>query len=143
MSKIVNIRKTGATYSVPVDETALAEGPIILARQGRAVAVIISSDEYATLQEQQGDQARRLEDPDRLEPDRQAFRRLLPELLRTHRGQFVAIHDGQLVDADPDEIALARRVFARRYDPVYMQEVTEEPHIYELSSPETVWHAPL
>ena len=42
-----------------------------------------------------------------------AFLRLLPQLLATHRGQYVAIHEGQVVDADADDIALIRRVHAR------------------------------
>lgn len=43
----------------------------------------------------------------------QAFRRLLPSLLATHRGQYVAIHEGQVVDSGDDKLALALRVLGR------------------------------
>jgi PHD/YefM family antitoxin component YafN of YafNO toxin-antitoxin module len=133
MSKTITIRETRASYSVPIDETALAEGPIILERQGQPVAVIIAPGEYRAFQEWRDGQAGREAQLRRLAPEREAFQRLLPKLLQTHQGQFVAIHHGHIVDADVDETALARRVIAQRYDPVYIQEVREEPRIYELS----------
>ena len=42
-----------------------------------------------------------------------AFQRLLPRLLDTHRGKFVAIHDEQVVDVGDDKLALALRVLAK------------------------------
>ena len=44
------------------------------------------------------------------EREYQTFRQLLPQLLATHRGQYVAIHDGQVVDSGDDKLALALRV---------------------------------
>jgi hypothetical protein len=43
----------------------------------------------------------------------QAFQRLLPQLLATHRGGYVAIHGGQVVDSGNDKLALAMRVLAK------------------------------
>ena len=43
----------------------------------------------------------------------EAFRRLLPQLSTTHRGRFVAIHGGQVVDSGEDKLALALRVLAK------------------------------
>ena len=37
----------------------------------------------------------------------EAFRRLLPELLKTHRGEFVAIHQGQVIASGQDKLAVA------------------------------------
>lgn len=60
------------------------------------------------------------------ESEYQAFLRLLPELLQTHRGQYVAIHDGQMVDADADDIDLVQRVHARvGYAPIHVGLVTD------------------
>ena len=42
-----------------------------------------------------------------------AFHRLLPQLLSSHPGHYVAIHDEQVVDSDRDEMALITRVLAR------------------------------
>ena len=42
-----------------------------------------------------------------------AFQDLLPQLLPAYRGQYVAIHEGKVVDTGPDKLALALRVLAR------------------------------
>jgi hypothetical protein len=39
------------------------------------------------------------------EAEYQSFLRLLPEMLKTYRGKFVAIHNGQVVDCDGDDKA--------------------------------------
>jgi hypothetical protein len=68
----------------------------------------------------------------------QAFLRLLPKLLATHRGKYVAIHDGQVVDTDTDDVALILRVQAKvGYVPIHVGLVTEQrpivriPHYHE------------
>jgi len=73
-----------------------------------------------------------LPSPERSKGEREyrAFLGLLAELLRTHRGQYVAIHDGQVVDADADDIALVRRVHARiGYVPIHVGLVTDRPPV--------------
>ncbi len=51
----------------------------------------------------------------------QAFLRMLPELLQTHHGQYVAIHDGRVVDSDANDITLIQRVHAKiGYVPIYV-----------------------
>ncbi|HTX21678.1 MAG TPA: hypothetical protein VMD27_07465 [Candidatus Aquilonibacter sp.] len=44
------------------------------------------------------------------ERERNAFRRLPPDLLAVHKGQFVAVSGGKIVDQDWDEMSLAKRV---------------------------------
>ena len=51
-------------------------------------------------------------DRERMEQEQAAYERLRESLLATHEGQYVAIHGGALVDADADELALARRIIA-------------------------------
>jgi hypothetical protein len=47
--------------------------------------------------------------------------RLLPQLLGTHAGKYVAIHNGQVVDSDSDEVALILRVQAKiGYVPIHV-----------------------
>ena len=41
------------------------------------------------------------------EREYRAFLRLLPQLLVSHRGQYVAVHEGQVVDCDADDIRLS------------------------------------
>ncbi len=61
------------------------------------------------------------------EREYRAFRRLLPQLLQTHRGQYVAIHEGQVVASGKDKLALALQVFAQVGNvPIHVGLVTEE-----------------
>jgi hypothetical protein len=60
------------------------------------------------------------------EREYRTFLRLLPQLLATHRGRYVAIHEGQVVDNDADDIALIQRVHARiGYVPIHVGLVVE------------------
>jgi hypothetical protein len=53
-----------------------------------------------------------------------AFRRLLPDLLRTQIGEFVAIHEGQVVESGVDKIEVARRAYERfGYIPIFVSQV--------------------
>ena len=57
-----------------------------------------------------------------------AFRRLLPALLPTHRGKYVVIHDGQVIDSGTDELALALNFFGKHGNvPIHVGLVTDEP----------------
>ena len=59
-----------------------------------------------------------------------AFLRLLPELLKTHKDKYAAIHEERCVDTDEDEIALALRVYARYgYIPIHVGLVAEQPRL--------------
>jgi hypothetical protein len=60
----------------------------------------------------------------------ETFQRLLPELLKTYRGQYVVIHDGRVVDSGTDDLALALRFFAKHGNvPIHVGLVTDEPAI--------------
>src|SRR5262249_39553852 len=50
---------------------------------------------------------------DKWRREQRAFYRLLPELLRTHRDQFVAIHEEQVVESGEDKLEVAERAYAR------------------------------
>jgi len=60
--------------------------------------------------------------------EQRAFRRLLPELLRLHRDQYVAIHEGQVVESGDDKLEVARRAYSRfGYVPIFVSRVSDEP----------------
>ncbi len=64
----------------------------------------------------------------KLEVEMAAFRAQLPALLLAYPDQFVAIHDGQVIDHDADLRALHSRVYAKMgIIPVLLQKVTAEP----------------
>ncbi len=65
---------------------------------------------------------------DKWRREQRAFMQLLPELLRTHRGQYVAIHEGQVVESGTDKLAVAGQAYARfGYVPIYVSFVIEQP----------------
>jgi hypothetical protein len=73
------------------------------------------------------------------EREYRAFLRLLPELLRTHHGQHVAIHNEQVIDADSNEVALILRVQAQvGYVPLCIALVSEEQPVQRIPH----YHAP-
>jgi hypothetical protein len=62
------------------------------------------------------------------EREHQAFLQLLPQLLVTHRGRYVAIHDGQVVGSGDDKLALALEVLGKVGNvAIHVGLVTEEP----------------
>ena len=74
-----------------------------------------------------------------LEKERAAFVRLKDQLLRTHRGKFVAILNGEVVDVDEDDRILTRRVYAEYgYVPIYIDRVVEKPPVRRILSPKKV-----
>ena len=76
----------------------------------------------------------RLKD-EKFEAEAEAYRQLHPELVKQYLGQFVAIHEGQVVDHGPDSEELFLRIKKRYGDiPVYFQLVNESG-IMELRAP--------
>ena len=64
----------------------------------------------------------------KLERERRAFARLLPQLLATHCGQYVAVHDEQVVDSGADRLEVALRVLRRVGNvDIYVGLVTDQP----------------
>ncbi len=70
---------------------------------------------------------------DKSEREYRTFLRLLPQLLVSHRGQYVAVHGGEVVDFDMDDIALIQRVHARfGYVPIHVGLVTDRPPLLRI-----------
>jgi PHD/YefM family antitoxin component YafN of YafNO toxin-antitoxin module len=131
MAKIVSLKEAQATYSLSLDKTDLAQGPLILEHEGEPVAVVVPIAEYREFEAWRKQEARtRTESDEAFERERAAFERLKPELLKTHRGQFVAVVNEQVVDVDTDRVKLVLRVYDRfGYRPIYVQLVEEHlPH---------------
>lgn len=64
----------------------------------------------------------------RMEEEQAAYERLREPVLETHKGQHVAIHGGELVDADVDLMALVQRINSRYpTEVVHIRQVTREP----------------
>jgi hypothetical protein len=64
----------------------------------------------------------------KLEAEVQAFERMHPQLVKQYLGQFVAVHEGQIVDADVDFETLFLRLEKYLRDvPVLIRQVSAEP----------------
>ena len=62
------------------------------------------------------------------EREYKAFQHLLPKLLATYEGQYVAVHDEVVVDSGNDKMAVALRVLARIGNvPIHVGRVSEDP----------------
>lgn len=67
-------------------------------------------------------------EPTKFERERRAFSRLLPQLLATHRGQYVAIHEETVAESGSDRMEVAMKVWKRVGGvDLYVGLVTDEP----------------
>ncbi|MGH2594201.1 MAG: hypothetical protein ACRDGG_11885 [Anaerolineae bacterium] len=67
-------------------------------------------------------------DREKIRAEMKAFEQLRGTLLAQYRGEYVAIHEGQVIDHDPDLRTLHLRVFARLgHTVVLLKRVTDEP----------------
>lgn len=58
----------------------------------------------------------------------QAFRRRLPELRERYRDQYVAVHEGEIVESGNHKLAVAEKAYARfGYVPIYVGLVSDQP----------------
>jgi PHD/YefM family antitoxin component YafN of YafNO toxin-antitoxin module len=127
MVKTVSFKEAQATYSLSLDKTDLAQGPLILEHEGKPVAAVVPIAEYREFEAWREREAKtRAVSNEAFERERAAFERLKPELLKTHRGKFVAVVNEQVVDMDTDRVKLVLRVYDRfGYRPIYVQLVEE------------------
>jgi hypothetical protein len=62
------------------------------------------------------------------EREYQAFLRLRSQLMETHKGLYVAVHDEQVIDCDKDSLALTLRVLERIGNvEVHVGLITDQP----------------
>jgi len=125
------IKEVNAPYIVDAEDKSIGRETIIIRHDGEPVAVIVPYADYTELiARQPGRPVETSSDESAFERERAAFRRLLPELINTHRGEWVAIVDEQAVEFGIDFSSVIRRVrerFGQR--PVYVQEVLEKPRV--------------
>ena len=134
------LREVNAPYTVNSEDEAIGRDTIIIRRDGEPVAVVVPYAEYAELLARSSAQpSEPVSDNLDFERERAAFRRLLPELLKAHRGEWVAIVDEQALEFGPDFGSVILRVrerFGQR--PVYVQEILEKPRVYKFGSPHVI-----
>jgi hypothetical protein len=134
------IKEVNAPYTISPDDQAIGQDTIVIQRNGKPIAVVIPYDEYARwIARGQGQSPTAGPTSPDFERERAAFYRLLPELLKEHRGEWVAIVDEQPVEFGPNFNSVITRVyetFGQRT--MYVQEVLEQPRVYKMGSPRVV-----
>jgi hypothetical protein len=71
-------------------------------------------------------------DNPKLKREYEAFIQMLPHLLKTHYKQYVAIHEGKVVESGSDKAGVALRSYARYGKvPIYVHLVTDRPQPLE------------
>jgi hypothetical protein len=66
--------------------------------------------------------------PSKWEREYEAFRQMLPRLLQTHRGQYVAVHEGQVIESGSDPVDVTFQALSRVGNvDVHVGHVTDEP----------------
>jgi hypothetical protein len=71
-----------------------------------------------------------------LDVEREAFDRQRVQLMRRYAGQYVALSGGSVVDHDPDDEALAARMFKKVGDaPFYLARLEYPATVCDLPSP--------
>ncbi len=130
----MTLRETRSPYTLTVDEQALRE-PVVLEQDGQPVAALVPIAEYEAFRAWR--QAKERHHPqtraDAFEQERTAFERIKPKLLRTHRGQVVAVYQGQVVQVGTNVAETLDAVYDQfGYVPCYVQRVEKTPHVYKL-----------
>jgi PHD/YefM family antitoxin component YafN of YafNO toxin-antitoxin module len=142
MAKTIELKESQALYSVSLDKTESIKEPIILERDGKPFAALVSIstyEQFVAWQQREAAKAHLEEQHRILAKERAAFEQMKPELLKTHRNKWIAVLDGQLVDSDDDDRALTKRVYARHgYRTMLITQVRDQPRVWEFSSPEMV-----
>ncbi len=131
------LKEVNAPYTVDAEDEAIGRETIIIRRNDEPIAVVLPFAEYQELL------ARQTLSPSSVDPiferERVAFQRLLPELLVTHRGEWVAIVDERPVEFGPNfssVIVRVRQRFGLRL--VFVHEILEQPRVYKIPSPRIV-----
>lgn len=151
------IKESRAAYTVSIDTTKPIAKPVVLKRAGRRIAALVPIAEYDQFVNWRKRQQRPRRKPV-VRPRKRAskhawiteqekilnqefavYERMKPELLKTHKDKWVAIHNGELVDFDDDETLLLERVDSRFGDiTMLVTQVTETLPVYHVNSPKLV-----
>lgn len=135
------IREVQTPYTINPNDQLIGRETIILQHDGQPIAAVVPYAEYQELLAQRKDVAKLepISNDPQFERERAAFQRLLPELLKEHRGEWVAIVDETPVQFGKDfksVIVPVRERYGQRS--VCVQEILETPRIYKIESPTVI-----
>lgn len=138
--KTLVLKEAQALYDA-LDESQLAQEPVLIERDGQPIGVFVPMAEYEAFRvwRESERQQRQAAYDEAFQREIAAFERMKPELLRQYSGRVVAIRSGQVIEVggENESVAdVAMRLYERMgYVPIYAQRVEETPHVYRISSP--------
>lgn len=133
------VKEVNAPYTVNPDDESPGAETIIVRRNGEPVAAVLPYAEYQSLVQTRTENLPRQPGDPEFERNRAAFYRLLPGLLKEHRGEWVAIVDEQAVEFGPTSAIVLTRVYDRLgHVRLYVQEISEQPRVYRMPSPRVI-----
>ena len=131
------IREVKTPYVVDPGDESIGRDTIIIQHDGEPVAVIVPYAEYKSWRTEEKPLVGEM-DPE-FRKQWQAFQRLKPELLKKHKGQWVAIVDEQVVAVGSTSQAVLTDALERYGDvPMCIEEVLEQPRVYCISGPRVI-----
>ncbi|MDE3091940.1 MAG: type II toxin-antitoxin system Phd/YefM family antitoxin [Chloroflexota bacterium] len=134
--KTIELHEARTAYAITLEDLVHSDEPIIIEREGKPVAVVLPYELYQQLTTPPAAPQPKLPSDESFERNRAAYYAIKPELLKTHRGKFVAFHNGELVDSDADEPTLVERVHAKyTYGTLFIHFVDEPERIYHIPGP--------
>ena len=126
------LREVGTPYTINPNDESLTSEPLLIRRNGEEwVVLAMRYEDYQRWLAQQPTPPKRETD---FERNRAAFQKLLPDLLKQHEGQWVAIVNEQAAAFAPSANKVLEKVSPLGDAPLYIQEVRAQPRIYKMTS---------
>ena len=103
MAKTITLKEMKTKYTAAIKQVKSTGKSSVIEQDGKPFAVVIPYAEYqklARLRERARNEEWLAQQHQIIRREEIAFEHMKPELLKTHKGKFVAIHNGKLVDFD-------------------------------------------
>ena len=133
------LREVNTPYTVNADDSSAESDTIIIRRNGEPAWAVVPYTDYQELQTMRQHRSRSSASNTEFEKQWQVLQAMMPQLLKTHLGQWVAIVDQQMVSAGATWESVLNDVLARFGNmPMCIHEVLEKPRIYKIESPRII-----
>jgi hypothetical protein len=132
--KTLTLKEAQALYNA-LNESQLAQEPVLVERDGRPIGVFVPMAEYEAFRAWRNaeQQRQRSASDEAFQREVAAFERMKPELLKTHLGQAVAIYQGEIVAVGATKQQVYEQVTANLGEaPVFIHVVEDRPRVYKM-----------
>ena len=126
------VREAKALYAALEDKEALKRGPIFIEKDGQTEAVLLSIERYQELTGKSDFELWTEQQLAPLRPEIEAYQHLLPELLKEHEGEWVAIHNGKVLEISSNHTEMAHRLMQQGIYPLYIERIQKEPRVADI-----------